>query len=68
MFFSWSPRSACPIVATSDCCVSIPFGSVGIVLQNQRRMCREYDSHPGHICLVFRSVRSGDVMNGNDSC
>ena len=25
------------------CCVLFPFGSVGIVLYNQRRMCREYD-------------------------
>ena len=30
------------------CCVSFPFGSVGIVLNNQRRMCREYDSHPDY--------------------
>ena len=31
------------------CCVSFPFGSVGMVLYNQRRMCREYDSLPDHI-------------------
>ena len=31
------------------CCVSFPFGSVGIVLCNQRGMCREYDSRPDHI-------------------
>ena len=50
------------------CYVSFPFGSVDIVLYNQQRMCREYDSHPDHIYLVFRSVRTGDVMNGYDSC
>ena len=52
------------------CCVSFFFGSVVIVLYNQRRMCREYDSHPDHILpyLVFRSVRAGDVMNVYDSC
>ena len=27
----------------------VPFGSVGIVLYNQRRMCRQYDSHLDHI-------------------
>ena len=50
-FFMWRPRSACPIVYSyyHCCCVSLPFGSVGIVLCNQRRMCREYDSHPNHI-------------------
>ena len=31
------------------CCVSFPFGSVGIVLYNQRRKCSEYDSHPDRI-------------------
>ena len=31
------------------CCVSFPFGSMYIVLYNQRRMRREYDSHPDHI-------------------
>ena len=31
------------------CCVSFPLSSVGIVLYNQRRLCREYDSHPDHI-------------------
>ena len=31
------------------CCVSFPLGSVGIVLYNQRRMRREYDSHRDHI-------------------
>ena len=31
------------------CCVSLPFGSVGIVLYNQRRICSEYDSHRDHI-------------------
>ena len=31
------------------CCVSFSFGSVGIVLYNQQRMCREYDVHPDDI-------------------
>ena len=31
------------------CCVSFSFGSAGIVLCNQRRMCSEYDSHRDHI-------------------
>ena len=31
------------------CRVSLPFGSVGIVLCNQRRTCSEYESHPDHI-------------------
>ena len=26
------------------CCVLLPFGSVGIVLYNQRRVCREFDT------------------------
>ena len=49
--FSWRPRNACPIVYSyyHCCCVSLPFGSVGIVVRNQRRMCSEYDSHPDHI-------------------
>ena len=48
------------------CCVSLPFGSVGIVLHSQQNMCRGFDSHRDHI-LVFRSVRAGDIMNGYDS-
>ena len=31
------------------CCVSLSFGSVGTVLYNQERMCREFDYHRDRI-------------------
>ena len=39
------------------CCVSLSFGSVGIVLRNQRRMCSEYDSHPRIISGIQERAR-----------
>ena len=50
-FFMAASKRFCPIVYSyyHCCCVSLPFGSVGIVLRNQRRMCSEYDSHRDRI-------------------
>ena len=46
------------------CCVSFPFGSVGIVLYNQRRGCVVRTVLTQIIFCRFRSVRAGSIMNG----
>ena len=46
--------------------MSLPFGSVGIVLRNQRRMRSEYDSPRDHIWCS--GARAGEIMNDYDSC
>ena len=46
IFMAASKRKPC---RSYYCSVTIAFGSEGIVLYNQRRMCRECDSHPNHI-------------------
>ena len=66
MLFSWPPRSACPIVATTAVrrCLSVQW-----VLQryitNEGRVVSTIITQ---IYLVFSSVRAGDVLDGHDSC